>query len=266
MAGVLRHAVINHDRFAASYGDNYSAYREVMREAEAAAKAHGRRLGIPRTTVERWLAGSNRPKSVEGVERVSHLLPLTYDHKHFPAVNKLAAWALFSGSIDRSHNFALQHKPEGLGPAKKLLDSIGVKYYERKGGGHIQSSKSGAAFGRLLHLLGVPKAERKAVTDLHLPKYMRELTSIVEGGRLAGREEETARGHVRDFVEVLKHTRMQGERRAAYIPLPRNRSEERARAFGEEVLRTVRLVHPKATLSLYRKKASYEARIRLPRE
>jgi transcriptional regulator with XRE-family HTH domain len=262
--------IIDPEGYAESYGDNYRKYRAVMDAAHSAAqdaaRREARKLGVGRQTLERWLKGKTKPKSIEGLEAVKHLLPLHYGHEHFPAVNKLVAWALFSGSIDKSHNFELQNKPERLELASSLLKRLRVEHYPRKGGNFLHSAEGGAAFGRLLRLLGVPQG-RKMDARLALPGYATALLDGVETRQLPAEETRMARKHLRDFVGVLLHTRLQRGKTHRYIDLPKNRSREHAAAFGEEGLRLGRVVaNPHASLRLYEKTGGHAARILLPRD
>ncbi len=209
----------------------------------------------------------------ESEARERGLVGVSLKDKRFDYLNKLAAFTLFSGAIDRQHNVELTDKEANLLYARNWLAGLGADSFYRRGHKAVITSSGGALVGRSLRALGIPHAVAKAkLEELELPFYVRSLVSRLKRGRFRGEERARAQRILKDFVKVLFLTRKRdlvSGSGASYeqVELPSLATEEAARSFGGKVQELLRVVEGrKSTLSVIRKPKAFCPRLHLAKQ
>ncbi|PIT85816.1 hypothetical protein COU36_01090 [Candidatus Micrarchaeota archaeon CG10_big_fil_rev_8_21_14_0_10_59_7] len=188
------------------------------------------------------------------LKKVGHLLPLSMDHRLFPHVNRLVAFTLFSGYIEKGYRPYLSEKPEMLAKTERLFGGVFEDAdYEprtiyRGKGGQLRPKESGRPFGRILSVLGVPVGKPKSRAQLELPPYIMDAVKRAKTDPLAMQT-------LRDFSAVMLKLRLRTrqpprttaagvEKRSPFhlLELPESTNKKSAEKFARQVLKLLKTV------------------------
>ena len=227
---MLKKELVTKEQFLGTYGKSRDKQYEKALNGEGSTYGIANEFGVHQHTVRRWLNGRAKPQSLKGFEKVAHLFPLTASHPNFPQVNKLTAWALFSGNIGKKFDIALVEDKKKLKEPRKLLSEIGVKsrFAMTENRIKLHGKENAAQLGRILVLLGA-KEKRK------IPEYVKALAQHARNAEKR-EEREIARSHLNDFLGVFTKTRfISGKREGNYWSMPELKERKNAESEAKRM-------------------------------
>lgn len=216
--------------------DNLRDYKLVrkLRAKKESCKIIAQKIGRPETTIQGWISNNRKPQGLSALEqaKATNVIPLTKDSPKLPALYEMCFWVFWTGCLTKNYAPMICEKPEIIENLKEyFLKTLQLESTHVTGQKVVRFNKC-YNYGRVLNRMGIPAGYRKSIQELHIPRAIAE-------------NPET---HYR-FLEIMFRTRKSITKKHWVIYLIENRDENRAEAFGKEVLKFINTALPELSIT-----------------
>ncbi len=264
--------LVSNEDYIATYDcglEFWQDYREArqLREQGNSYDKIARLLNRPVSAVYAWTAKEGKPRCVKGLEQAQELeiTPLESNSEKAQALNKLASWVFWTGTLSKVYGISISEKPERLKELKTYfektleLEGLCMKDENRH---FLRFKKDSHIYGRVLRCMGIFTG-LKSKQEMHIPQAIMKTPESYT-----------------DFLQVLFATRSRMHEYADNMTLHLmvNRLEDRAEEFGKEMIKFINKALPEMHIpeqnlsiqqhevQLRKKYTNYEPRIYLYKE